>query len=126
MPIVASQYISREGHGSCEACDCVFSLGCFDWRCWEEREEEMVWLAGQQWLARAPSWWEKEGDIHGRWYWVSSIQSVPFDFIWTGGLNVIRLFDYSAIALVVILHFVGVYRRRRLTQRVRHLAAFHL
>lgn len=33
------------------------------------------------------------------------------------------MFDYAAIALVLILRLIGIYRRRRLTQRVRQLAS---
>lgn len=40
-----------------------------------------------------------------------------------GSLGIVRVFDYSAIALVVILRLIGIYRRRRLNQRVRRLAA---
>ncbi|KAF2305790.1 hypothetical protein GH714_008190 [Hevea brasiliensis] len=48
--------------------------------------------------------------------------ATPFNFIPTGGLGIVRLFDYAAIALVLALRLVGMYRRRRLTQRVRLLA----
>lgn len=33
------------------------------------------------------------------------------------------MFEYGAIAMILILRLVGVYRRRRLAQRVRHVAA---
>ncbi|XP_044487913.1 E3 ubiquitin-protein ligase RNF170 isoform X2 [Mangifera indica] len=49
--------------------------------------------------------------------------ATPFNFIPTGSLGIVRVFDYSAIALVVILRLIGIYRRRRLNQRVRRLAA---
>ncbi|WCJ33765.1 RING/U-box superfamily protein [Euphorbia peplus] len=49
--------------------------------------------------------------------------ATPFNFIPTGGLGIVRLFDYAAIALVLVLRLVGIYRRRRLTLRVRNLAA---
>ncbi|KAJ0252039.1 RING/U-box superfamily protein [Hirschfeldia incana] len=45
-----------------------------------------------------------------------------FDFIPTGGFRVVTVFEYSAIAMILILRLVGVYRRRRLAQRVRHVA----
>ncbi|KAL4272906.1 hypothetical protein GQ457_13G007400 [Hibiscus cannabinus] len=53
-------------------------------------------------------------------------RATPFDFIPTGGLGISRVFDCSAIALVLILRLVGMYRRRRLMQRVRRLAAMEL
>ncbi|KAJ0077088.1 hypothetical protein Patl1_36203 [Pistacia atlantica] len=40
-----------------------------------------------------------------------------------GNFGIVRVFDYAAIALVVILRLIGIYRRRRLNQRVRRLAA---
>lgn len=49
--------------------------------------------------------------------------ATPFDFIPTGSLGIVRVFDYAAITLVLILRLIGIYRRRRLTQRVRQLAA---
>ena len=49
--------------------------------------------------------------------------ATPFNFIPTGSLGIVRVFDYTAISLVIILRLVGMYRRRRLTQRVRQLAA---
>ncbi|XP_050233746.1 uncharacterized protein LOC126682193 [Mercurialis annua] len=49
--------------------------------------------------------------------------ATPFNFIPTGGLGIVRLFDYIAIALVLVLRLVGIFRRRRLAQRIRHLAA---
>ncbi|KAK8485186.1 hypothetical protein V6N12_005761 [Hibiscus sabdariffa] len=52
-------------------------------------------------------------------------RATPFDFIPTGGLGISRVFDCSAIALVLILRLVGMYRRR-LMQRVRRLAAMEL
>ncbi|KAK8475988.1 hypothetical protein V6N11_063425 [Hibiscus sabdariffa] len=42
------------------------------------------------------------------------------------GLGIGRVFDFSAMALVLILRLVGIYRRRRLMQRVRRLAAMEL
>ncbi|KAK8622286.1 hypothetical protein V6N13_117209 [Hibiscus sabdariffa] len=53
-------------------------------------------------------------------------QATRFDFIPTGGLGIGRVFDFSAMALVLILRLVGIYRRRRLMQRVRRLAAREL
>ncbi|GMJ05606.1 hypothetical protein like AT4G33940 [Hibiscus trionum] len=53
-------------------------------------------------------------------------QATPFDFIPTGGLGIGRVFDCSAMVLVLILRLVGIYRRRRLMQRVRRLAAVEL
>ncbi|KAK8527847.1 hypothetical protein V6N13_085656 [Hibiscus sabdariffa] len=53
-------------------------------------------------------------------------QATRFDFIPTGGLGIGRVFDFSAMALVLILRLVGIYRRRRLMQRVRRLAAMEL
>ncbi|CAI0557019.1 unnamed protein product [Linum tenue] len=47
----------------------------------------------------------------------------PFDFIPTGGAGVVRLFDHAAIIIVLGLRLIGLYRRRRLHQRVRHMAA---
>ncbi|XP_022746473.1 armadillo repeat-containing protein 6 [Durio zibethinus] len=44
-------------------------------------------------------------------------RATRFDFIPTGGLGIGRVFDFSAITLVLILRLVGIYRRRRLTQR---------
>ncbi|GMQ01885.1 hypothetical protein CsSME_00048352 [Camellia sinensis var. sinensis] len=46
-----------------------------------------------------------------------------FDFIPTGALGVRRVFEYSAIALVVILFLVGICHRSMLRRRVRLLAA---
>ena len=47
-----------------------------------------------------------------------------YDGWWyAGGLGIVRLFDYTAIALVIVLRLVGLYRRRRLARRVRLLAA---
>ncbi|KAK6282623.1 hypothetical protein POUND7_016448 [Theobroma cacao] len=45
-------------------------------------------------------------------------RATPFDFIPTGGLGIGRVFDFSAITLVLILRLVGIYRRRRLMQRI--------
>ncbi|XWS39986.1 hypothetical protein CRYUN_Cryun18bG0101500 [Craigia yunnanensis] len=53
-------------------------------------------------------------------------RATPFDFIPTGRLGIGRVFDFSAITLVLILRLVGIYRRRRLMQRVRRLAAMEL
>ncbi|XWS54836.1 hypothetical protein CRYUN_Cryun10bG0123600 [Craigia yunnanensis] len=53
-------------------------------------------------------------------------RATPFDFIPTGGLGIGRVFDFSAISLVLILRLVGIYRRRQLMQRVRRLAAMEL
>ncbi|OMP01624.1 Zinc finger, RING-type [Corchorus olitorius] len=50
-------------------------------------------------------------------------RATPFDFIPTGSLGIGRVFDFSAVTLVLILRLVGIYRRRRLMQRVRRLAA---
>lgn len=47
----------------------------------------------------------------------------PFDFIPSGRVGIVRLFDYCAIALVLTLHWIGVYRARRRAQRVRNLAS---
>ncbi|XP_006423068.2 armadillo repeat-containing protein 6 [Citrus clementina] len=44
--------------------------------------------------------------------------ATPFDFIPTGSLGIVRVFDYAAITLVLILRLIGIYRRRRLTQRM--------
>ncbi|KAF5727241.1 hypothetical protein HS088_TW22G00930 [Tripterygium wilfordii] len=49
--------------------------------------------------------------------------ATPFEFIPTGRLGIVRLFDYVAIMLVFVLRLVGIYRRRRLAQNVRQLAA---
>ncbi|XAR56335.1 hypothetical protein NMG60_11036780 [Bertholletia excelsa] len=50
----------------------------------------------------------------------------PFQFLPTEGINTIDLFDRIAIALVFILHLVGLYWRRRRLQTVRRLAAAQL
>ncbi|PPD69580.1 hypothetical protein GOBAR_DD33541 [Gossypium barbadense] len=42
------------------------------------------------------------------------------------GIGIGRVFDCSAIILILILRLVGIYRRRRLMQRVRRLAAMEL
>ncbi|XP_022562100.1 E3 ubiquitin-protein ligase RNF170-like isoform X2 [Brassica napus] len=44
----------------------------------------------------------------------------------TGGFRIVTVFDYGAIAMILILRVVGLYRRRRLAQRVRHIAAAEL
>ncbi|KAF8112338.1 hypothetical protein N665_0065s0109 [Sinapis alba] len=49
-----------------------------------------------------------------------------FNFIPTGGFRIVTVFDYGAIAMILILRLVGIYRRRRLAQRVRHVAAAEL
>ncbi|CAA7025231.1 unnamed protein product [Microthlaspi erraticum] len=49
--------------------------------------------------------------------------AAEFNFIPTGGFKIVTVFDYAAIAMILILRLVGIYRRRRLAQRVRHLAA---
>jgi RING finger protein 170 len=49
--------------------------------------------------------------------------STSFDFIPTGGLGIVRLFDYAAFAMVISLRLVGVYLRWRLNRRMRRLAA---
>ncbi|PPR95069.1 hypothetical protein GOBAR_AA25605 [Gossypium barbadense] len=46
-------------------------------------------------------------------------RATPFDFLPTGGVGIGRVFDFSAITLVLILRLVGIYRRRQLMQRVR-------
>ncbi|CAH8380125.1 unnamed protein product [Eruca vesicaria subsp. sativa] len=46
-----------------------------------------------------------------------------FDFIPTGGFRIVTVFEYGAIVMILILRLVGIYRRRRLAQRVRHVAA---
>ncbi|KAL4301822.1 hypothetical protein GQ457_10G021070 [Hibiscus cannabinus] len=53
-------------------------------------------------------------------------RAAPFDLLPTGGVRIGRVFDFSAITLVLILRLVGIYRRRRLTQRVRQVAAMEL
>ncbi|XVE93320.1 hypothetical protein REPUB_Repub01dG0181700 [Reevesia pubescens] len=53
-------------------------------------------------------------------------RATPFDFIPTGGLVIGRVLDFSAITIVLVLHLVGICRRRRLMQRVRRLAAVEL
>ncbi|CAK9168282.1 unnamed protein product [Ilex paraguariensis] len=47
----------------------------------------------------------------------------PFDFIPTGYLTIIDVFDYSAMVLSFILYLAGLYLRRRRFQQVRELAA---
>ncbi|KAG8473615.1 hypothetical protein CXB51_035734 [Gossypium anomalum] len=49
-------------------------------------------------------------------------RATPFDFLPTGDVGIGRVFDFSAITLVLILRLVGIYRRRRLMQRVRQKA----
>ncbi|KAJ4898999.1 RING/U-box superfamily protein [Raphanus sativus] len=49
--------------------------------------------------------------------------AAEFSFIPTGGFRIVTVFDYTAIAMILILRVVGLYRRRRLAQRVRHIAA---
>ncbi|KAJ0262810.1 RING/U-box superfamily protein [Hirschfeldia incana] len=49
--------------------------------------------------------------------------AAEFSFIPTGGFRIVTVFDYTAIAMILILRVVGIYRRRRLAQRVRHTAA---
>ncbi|KAG8502004.1 hypothetical protein CXB51_000223 [Gossypium anomalum] len=53
-------------------------------------------------------------------------RATPLDFIPTGGIGIGRVFDCSAIILILILRLVGIYRRRRLMQRVRRLATREL
>ncbi|MBA0751446.1 hypothetical protein Gogos_000367 [Gossypium gossypioides] len=52
--------------------------------------------------------------------------ATPFDFLPTGGVGIGRVFDFSAITLVLILRLVGIYRRRRLMRRVRQVATVEL
>ncbi|MFQ6620736.1 hypothetical protein Gotur_001519 [Gossypium turneri] len=47
-------------------------------------------------------------------------------FLAERGIGIGRVFDCSAIILILILRLVGIYRRRRLMQRVRRLAAMEL
>ncbi|CAN8327370.1 unnamed protein product [Cochlearia groenlandica] len=47
--------------------------------------------------------------------------AAEFNFIPTGGFRIVNVFDYTAIAMILILRLVGIYRRRRLAQRVRNL-----
>ncbi|KAB5561254.1 hypothetical protein DKX38_006211 [Salix brachista] len=49
--------------------------------------------------------------------------SSPFDFIPLGRIGVVRLFEYMSMVLAVSLRVAGIFRRRRLNQRVRDLAA---
>ncbi|KAL0726377.1 hypothetical protein Bca4012_022470 [Brassica carinata] len=49
-----------------------------------------------------------------------------FNFIPTGGFRIVTVFEFGAIAMILILRLVGVYRRRRLAQRVRHVAPAEL
>ncbi|KAJ7001126.1 armadillo repeat-containing protein 6-like [Populus alba x Populus x berolinensis] len=49
--------------------------------------------------------------------------SSPFDFIPLGRIGVVRLFEYMSMLLAVTLRLAGIFRRRRLNQRVRDLAA---
>ncbi|KAM7251307.1 hypothetical protein ACFE04_023190 [Oxalis oulophora] len=44
--------------------------------------------------------------------------STPFDFIPNGGMGIVRLFDYTAFAVVLSLRLVGHYRRWRLNRRL--------
>lgn len=53
-------------------------------------------------------------------------RATPFDFLPTGGVGIGRVFDFSAITLVLILRLVGIYRRRQLMQRVRQVATVEL
>lgn len=52
--------------------------------------------------------------------------ATPLNFIPTGGLGIVRVFDYAAVALVIILRTIGHYHRRRLARQVRHVAATQL
>ncbi|XP_010530880.1 PREDICTED: E3 ubiquitin-protein ligase RNF170 isoform X2 [Tarenaya hassleriana] len=49
--------------------------------------------------------------------------ATEFDFIPTGSLGIMRVFDYGAVALVITLRLVGIFQRRRMARRVRNLAA---
>lgn len=55
------------------------------------------------------------------------IRQISFFFFFSpcfaGNLGIGRVFDFSAITLVLILRLVGIYRRRQFVQRVRRLAA---
>ncbi|TYI45510.1 hypothetical protein E1A91_D13G042000v1 [Gossypium mustelinum] len=53
-------------------------------------------------------------------------RATPFDFLPTGGVGIGRVFDFSAITLVLILRLVGIYRRRRLMRRVRQVATVEI
>ncbi|KAI4367628.1 hypothetical protein MLD38_023342 [Melastoma candidum] len=48
--------------------------------------------------------------------------ATPFDFIPTGKISVVRLFDFVALLLFVVLRLIGIFQRRRLARRVRELA----
>lgn len=50
----------------------------------------------------------------------------PLDFLRIGQQNVIDVFDYSAMALSLVLYVFGLYHRRRRLQRVREMAAVQL
>ncbi|MBA0849140.1 hypothetical protein Goshw_012049 [Gossypium schwendimanii] len=62
------------------------------------------------------------------WYvYASQLYKLMFFFSrFAGGIGIGRVFDCSAIILILILRLVGIYRRRRLMQRVRRLAAMEL
>ncbi|KAI3441367.1 RING-type domain-containing protein [Psidium guajava] len=47
--------------------------------------------------------------------------ATPFDFIPTGRLGIVRVFDYTAVLLFMVLRLVGFFQRRRLARRVREL-----
>jgi RING finger protein 170 len=51
------------------------------------------------------------------------LSKIDFALFCTGGFRIVTVFDYAAIAMILILRLVGIYRRRRLAQQVRHLAA---
>ncbi|MBA0606030.1 hypothetical protein Godav_018548 [Gossypium davidsonii] len=62
-----------------------------------------------------------------RYVYASQLYKFVFFFSgFAGGIGIGRVFDCSAIILILILRLVGIYRRRRLMQRVRRLAAMEL
>ncbi|EOA18662.1 hypothetical protein CARUB_v10007238mg, partial [Capsella rubella] len=78
-------------------------------------------------LMKRMVWHMMDTDVNNLYFhemFMSTIYTAAeFNFIPTGGFRIVTVFDYAAIAMILILRLVGIYRRRRLAQQIRHLAA---
>ncbi|MBA0549610.1 hypothetical protein Golob_020631 [Gossypium lobatum] len=83
----------------------------------------IIFKTGLDWLIGLGIGW-----ANALWYvYASQMYKLVFFFSrFAGGIGIGRVFDCSAIILILILRLVGIYRRRRLMQRVRRLAAMEL
>ncbi|CAK9151133.1 unnamed protein product [Ilex paraguariensis] len=85
----------------------------------EDSERDINWVVFKPWELTV-----KYEKASGNMIFLGFLYAIsPFDFIPTGYLTIIDVFDYSAMVLSFILYLAGLYLRRRRFQQVRELAA---